>query len=237
TRDELIARIFPGPAPTDFTLYEDDGTSTAYRSGAVRTTRISQRLDGATATVTVAAADGAYAGARESRATVVELVTGTQAATVTLNGSPLPQHATKAAFDAAGSGWYNAGGDLVVAKAASGSVTTARTFAFTLGQAPAAMTFRCDGGDTRPGQAVYAVGSVPRLGAWSVAGAVRLAPTAYPTWTGTIAGLPPNTRVEWKCVKRQESGYPDTADQWQPGPNTTFTSPPTGPGGTTTGAF
>lgn len=237
TRNELIARVYPDTTSTDFTLYEDDGATTAYQSGSVRTTQISQQLSGATATVTVAASSGDYSGAPSSRPTVVELVAGTQASAVTLNGSPLTQHATKTAFDAAAAGWYNAGGNLIVAKAASASVTTAKTFAFTLGQAPASMTFRCDNGTTAPGQSVYAVGSAPQLGSWSVASAVKLSPTAYPTWTGTIGTLPPNTAVEWKCVKRQESGYPDTADLWEPGANTSFTTPATGNGGTTTGSF
>ncbi|WP_343066653.1 carbohydrate-binding module family 20 domain-containing protein [Kribbella qitaiheensis] len=84
---------------------------------------------------------------------------------------------------------------------------------------------------------MYVVGNVPQLGAWSVASAVKLAPTGYPTWTGTISNLPPNTSVDWKCIKRQEANYPATADQWGPDPNLTFTSPATGSGGTTTGGF
>ncbi|WP_049572155.1 TIM-barrel domain-containing protein [Nonomuraea sp. SBT364] len=236
-RDELIARVYPGTAATQFTLYEDDGATTAYRGGVVRTTSIGQQLTGTTATVTVGPSAGSYDGAPGSRAAVVELVSGTQASAVTLNGASLTQHATRAAFDAATSGWYNAGGNLVVAKSASMSVGTARTFAFTLGQPPASMTFRCDNGTTTPGQSVYAVGGVPRLGSWSVASAVKLAPTAYPTWTATVDQLPPNTGIEWKCVKRQETGFPDTADQWQPGANTSFTAPASGNGGTTTGSF
>ncbi|WP_345148044.1 carbohydrate-binding module family 20 domain-containing protein, partial [Nonomuraea rubra] len=92
-------------------------------------------------------------------------------------------------------------------------------------------------GTTTPGQSVYAVGSAPQLGAWSVASAVKLSPTAYPTWTGTIGKLPPGTAVEWKCVKRQEANFPDTADQWQPGANTVLTTPASGSAGTTTGTF
>ncbi|MEW9550216.1 TIM-barrel domain-containing protein [Nonomuraea sp. NPDC050783] len=237
TRDELVARVYPDTAATAFTLYEDDGATTAYRAGDVRTTRISQRRTGDTATVTVEPADGSYAGAPDSRQAVVELVTGTQAAAVTLNGAALPRLPTRAAFDAAPSGWYNAGGDLVVAKSAGMPVTAARTFAFTLGQPPVSATFRCENGTTRPGQSVYAVGGVPQLGAWSVADAVKLSPTAYPAWTGTVTGLPPETTVEWKCVKRREDGFPDTADQWQPGGNTSLTTPASGDAGTTTGTF
>ncbi|MFI6297045.1 TIM-barrel domain-containing protein [Nonomuraea sp. NPDC050790] len=237
TRDELVARVYADPAASNFTLYEDDGATTAYQGGAVRTTQLGQQLSGSTATVTVAASSGTYTGAPSARRNVVELVTETQASAVTLNGAALTQHANKAAFDAAASGWYNAGGNLVVAKSASVSVTTAKTFAFTLGQAPVSMTFSCANGATTPGQSVYAVGSVPQLGGWSVASAVKLSPTAYPTWTGTIGKLPPNTPVEWKCVKRQEANFPDTADQWQPGANSAFTTPATGSGGTTTGTF
>jgi predicted NBD/HSP70 family sugar kinase len=56
-------------------------------------------------------------------------------------------------------------------------------------------------------------------------------------WTGTISNLPPNTTVEWKCIKRQEANYPATADQWGPDPNISFTTPATGSGGTTSGGF
>ncbi|HYU86751.1 MAG TPA: TIM-barrel domain-containing protein, partial [Kribbellaceae bacterium] len=237
TRDELMVRVYADPAASSFTLAEDDGTSTGYQTGAKRTTAISQQQTGSTASVTIAASSGTYAGAPSSRANVVELVSDTQASAVTLNGSALTQYPTRAAFDAASSGWYNAGGNLVVAKSGSLSTATAKTFGFTTGQAPVSATFSCANGTTVSGQSVYAVGSVPQLGEWSVASAVKLEPTSYPTWTGTVSGLPPNTTVEWKCVKRQEAGYPDTADAWQPGANTTFSTPATGSAGTTSGTL
>ncbi|GAB1817977.1 TIM-barrel domain-containing protein [Herbidospora sp. RD11066] len=237
TRNELITRVYASPTASSFTLYEDDGSTTAYKSGSVRTTLLSQSLSGSVATVTVAASSGTYTGAPSSRSNVVELVADTQASGVTLNGSALTQHASKTAFDAASSGWYNAGGGVIVAKSASVAVGTAKTFAFTLGQAVSSMTFSCANGTTTAGQSVYAVGSAPQLGAWSVASAVKLSPTSYPTWTGTVAKLPPGTSIEWKCVKRQEAGFPDTADAWEPGANTAFTAPASGSGGTTSGSF
>lgn len=237
TRGELMARVYSDPTASSFSLAEDDGTSTGYQTGAKRTTLLSQSRSGNTATVTVAASSGTYPGAPTSRANVVELVTDTQASGVTLNGSALPQLANKAAFDAAGSGWYNAGGNLVVAKSASLAVTSAKTFAFTLGQAVVSQTFTCTNGTTIAGQSVYAVGSAPQLGAWSVASAVKLTASSYPTWTGTVSGLPPATAIEWKCVKRQEANFPNTADAWQPGANSSFTTPATGPGSGTSGAF
>lgn len=238
TRDELIARVYPDATASSFTLAEDDGTSVDYQAGSKRTTAISQQLSGGIATVTIAPASGTYAGAPTSRKNVVEIVTGgDQASAVTLNGSALTQLANKAAFDAAASGWYNAGGGLVVAKSASLAVSSTKTFAFTTGQAAASMTFTCTSGTTTSGQSVYAVGNVSQLGEWSPTGAVKLEPTSYPTWTGTISGLPPSTAVEWKCIKRQEANYPATADAWQPGANSTFTSPATGSGGSTSGGF
>jgi alpha-glucosidase len=125
----------------------------------------------------------------------------------------------------------------VVAKSASLAVTSAKMFQFTLGQTPVSAVFTCTNGTTTPGQSVYAVGSAPQLGAWSVAGAVKLTPTTYPTWSATIPALPPNTPLEWKCVKRQEANFPNTADQWQPGANNAITTPATGSAGTTTGGF
>jgi alpha-glucosidase len=238
TRDELIARVYSATTASSFTLYEDDGATTAYQSGSVRTTAISQQRSGNTATVTIAAASGTYSGAASSRANVVELVVeNTQASGVSLNGTALTQHATKAAFDGASSGWYNAGGNLIVAKSASLSVTGAKTLQFTLGQTPVSVSFTCTNGTTTTGQSVYVVGNVPQLGSWSPASAVKLTPTSYPTWTGTISNLPPNTVIEWKCIKRQEANYPATADQWQPGSNSLFTSPGSGGGPATSGAF
>ncbi|MFZ5850133.1 MAG: carbohydrate-binding module family 20 domain-containing protein [Actinomycetota bacterium] len=116
-------------------------------------------------------------------------------------------------------------------------MTSAKTFQFTVGQAQVSQTFTCTNGATTPGQSVYAVGSAPQLGAWSPASDVKLDPTAYPTWIGTISGLPPSTSIEWKCIKRQEANHPATADQWQPGANSSFTTPSTGPARGTSGGF
>ena len=237
TRNELVARVYGDTTASSFTLAEDDGVDRRLPDGREADHGPDPAAVGDHATVGIAASSGTYTGATSSRANVVELVADTQASAVTLNGSALTQYANKAAFDAAASGWYNAGGNLVIAKSASLAVSTAKSFVFTLGQAVVSKTFSCSNGTTTSGQSVYVVGNVPQLGAWSVASAVKLAPTSYPTWTGTISNLPPNTSVEWKCIKRQEANYPAAADQWGPDPNITFTTPATGSGGTTTGSF
>ncbi|QLD13287.1 DUF5110 domain-containing protein [Microbacterium oleivorans] len=236
-RDELITTVYADGDASEFTLYEDDGATTAYQDGAVRTTRISQQLAGGVATVTVDPASGTYSGAPSSRSTVVELVTdGTQASAVTLGGTQLVEHANKAAFDAAASGWYNAGGRTVIAKSASGSVSDAKTFAFMLGEQPVWATFACENATTTFGQSVYVVGGIPQLGNWSPTGAIKLEPSGYPTWTGVIEALPPSSSIEWKCIKRQEND-PFTVDAWEPGGNNVLNTPPSGSAGITTGAF
>ncbi len=236
--DEVIARVYADATSSSFTLFEDDGATTAYAGGAVRTTEISQSVTPGVATVTIGASTGTYAGAPSSRPAVVELVTdGSQASAVALGGAPLTEYTSKSAFDAASSGWYNAGGSLVVAKGASSSVTSARTFSFTLGEDAVWATFACENATTSFGQSVYVVGSVPQLGEWSAASAVKLAPSAYPTWTGVVEGMPPSSTIEWKCIKRQESGFPDLVDAWEPGGNNVLTTPASGSAGITTGAF
>jgi alpha-glucosidase len=95
--------------------------------------------------------------------------------------------------------------------------------------------FVCDNGTTYLGQSVYVVGSVEALGNWDPAQAVKLEPTAYPRWTGTIGNLPPSTPIEWKCIKRPESA--STPVDWEPDPNNAFTTPACGVGAPTYGNF
>ncbi len=80
------------------------------------------------------------------------------------------------------------------------------------------VTFTCNNGTTVVGQNVYVVGNLAQLGGWNSANAIKLSPTAYPRWTGTIA-LPPSTAVQWKCIKRDVGSV-----VWQGGSNNSFTS-------------
>lgn len=79
------------------------------------------------------------------------------------------------------------------------------------------VTFTCNNGYTQWGQSVYAVGGVSELGNWAPAQAVKLSPSVYPTWQGTIQ-VPNGQSLEWKCLKRSES---DTGAliEWQSGSN------------------
>ncbi len=80
--------------------------------------------------------------------------------------------------------------------------------------------FYCNNGYTTLGQSVYVVGNIDELGNWSPANAVKLSPTYYPAWEGTLE-LPTNTNIEWKCIKRDEL---DSGQNlvWEPGVNNQF---------------
>jgi alpha-glucosidase (family GH31 glycosyl hydrolase) len=91
--------------------------------------------------------------------------------------------------------------------------------------------FVCDKGSTTFGISVYVVGNIPELGSWDPKNAIKLEPDGpYPAWTGTLNNLPPDTHIEWKCIKRRETGDQQVT-QWEPGSNNTFTTPATGSAG------
>lgn len=131
-RDELIVRVFASPQASSFTLYEDDGTTVAYQQGEVRTTLLSQQATGQGVTVTVAAAQGTYAGAPDSRDNVVRLVVANEAqiTQVSLNGAALVKYNSQTEWEAAESGWYYAGNNLVVAKSGKLPVGEQKVFVF-----------------------------------------------------------------------------------------------------------
>ncbi len=87
----------------------------------------------------------------------------------------------------------------------------------TPGDGLASVAFECRNGDTAWGQSVYVTGDHSALGNWSPADALKLDPTAYPTWSGTF-DMPANTSIEWKCIKRSETD-PDAQLEWQSGSN------------------
>lgn len=83
--------------------------------------------------------------------------------------------------------------------------------------------FRCDNGVTTQGYSVYAVGDRPELGNWDPAKAVRLTPSAYPSWSGKIKfnNVKAGDVVEWKCIVRNDSNPSDAT--WQTAPNNQVT--------------
>ncbi|MCG3727130.1 alpha-amylase family glycosyl hydrolase [Vibrio cincinnatiensis] len=79
------------------------------------------------------------------------------------------------------------------------------------------VAFTCYNGYTNLGQSVYAVGSAAQLGGWAPAGAVKLDPAQYPTWSAII-DVPAAQNIEWKCLKRDETN-PELNVVWQSGGN------------------
>lgn len=242
---DLTVRVYADATESAFTLFEDDGWTLQYGAEGRpayhhRTTRISQHQSDPSSVVVAIdpAVDvngaGPFPGAVSERSNVIELVVdNAEATSVSLNGTPLAEHAIQAAFHAASSGWHNAGPNLVLAKSEAMPVDEAKTFTFSL-QPVARETsvhFVCDNGFTQPGRSVFVVGSLPELGAWQPANAIKLEPNVYyqyivdglagrPVWTGVIAGLPAEPSFEWKCIRLNDdgSGEPD----WQPGANNVF---------------
>jgi hypothetical protein len=92
--------------------------------------------------------------------------------------------------------------------------------------------FTCHNGKTFWGQNVYVVGSLPELGDWDTDKARILGSQNYPAWEKTLSHLPPDTYIEWKCIKRDGAGNVE----WQPGDNNKFTTPASVTG-TTSGSF
>ena len=115
TRDELILRIAASAGPSAFTLYEDDGASTAYQAGEVRTTEITQVQDEKSITIRIEPARGTFAGAVQERDTIVRLSVdqAEKPAEITLNGIALVKAANVEEWGTLGSGWYQAGDNLI----------------------------------------------------------------------------------------------------------------------------
>ncbi|MBV1909040.1 MAG: hypothetical protein KUG78_06930, partial [Kangiellaceae bacterium] len=85
------------------------------------------------------------------------------------------------------------------------------------------ISFSCNNAFTSWGQNIYVVGNTTELGNWDTTNAVKLDPTNYPTWTGTVSGFSANTAVDWKCIKRDVGSV-----VWQAGANNSVTTPVTG---------
>jgi alpha-glucosidase (family GH31 glycosyl hydrolase) len=266
--DELLVKAISNPALSSFTLYEDDGETIRYDNKGrplydYRITKITQHGDDTTATVSIEpgtnVAGTAVAGAVNRRANVVKLVVDDAEATdVKLNGTALPKYPDEPAFNAAASGWFNAGHHLIVAKSEPVDVDIAKMFQFALHPITPRTTsvhFVCDNGVTTPGESVYVVGSLPQLGgpAWDTSRAVKLDPNIYyeyiwnpppshngpgpsaPVWTGVVHGLPANTSFEWKCLAKRDDGA--GTPRWESGNNNIFSTSASGYAGQAYGSF
>jgi alpha-glucosidase (family GH31 glycosyl hydrolase) len=251
---DFILRAYADPTETKFTVFEDDGVTVKYDpndrpSYHHRETEVRQQQTSPTSvTVTIAPAvdvngAGAFPGAVNSRQNIVELVVdGSEATAVTLGGANLTKRDSITALQSAGSGWVNAGPNLVMAKSLQMPVSTQKQFVFSLQNTAAStsVNFVCENGETSIGKSVFVVGSIPRLGSWDVSKAIKLDPNIYyeyiynpppggqtvgptrPVWTAVVAGLPSKPSFEWKCIRLNDDGSGEAS--WQPDPNNHFQS-------------
>jgi glycosidase len=83
------------------------------------------------------------------------------------------------------------------------------------------VTFTASSATTVPGQDVYVVGNIPELGEWDPRRAVKMAPTAYPTWSVPVSYLPRGQAIEFKFIKVDGSGNVT----WEGGSDRSFTVP------------
>ena len=259
SRDDLIVKVYSSAEETRFTLYEDDGTTIGYDSSQkpqyqTRTTEISQKKTANVVKVVIKKANGSYNGARDRRNNIVKLfVDGAKARRVTLDGISLAEFTSETEFNSSTSGWYNGGDNLILAKSGVKEVDADKEFSFWIETLlpSASAHFVCDNGWTNSGENIYVVGDTSVLGNWDVNSAVKLDPNIYyeyiynpppghngpgpstPKWTGYIRDLPASTAIEWKCVKKLNSGE----WQWEPGSNNIFITPTSGFGGTSIGSF
>ena len=251
------------------TLYEDDGRTLNYDANGrpvyhFRTTEIGQQRVDNLVTVTILPAlnvnsTSPFTGAVNSRQNVVKLaVENAEAAEVTLNGTPLVRQTSESTFNAASSGWFNAGNNLILAKSQPLDVyKTTKIFSFRVQpiSQTTSVNFVCDKGFTTPGESIYVVGNIPALGGpnWNTDRAVKLDPSIYyeyivsppagnngpgpfaPVWTGIISGIPSNITFEWKCLLKKDDGTGEV--KWQPGSNNTFTTTSSGYAGRSYGSF
>lgn len=260
---DLIVKVYAAPEPSCFTLYEDDGKSLSYDNSRprydYRATKISQQQQGQSVTVTIAGTTNegglsSFPGVGINRTNLVRLVVrDAQATEVQFDGVLLPQYSSEVAFESAQSGWCNVGSNLILAKSPPHDVNVAKSFTFTLTavQPVTSMYFVCQNGRTQAGTSVYVVGSIPQLGNWNVANAVRLDPSVYyqyvvdgrndvpvqgvPIWTAVVSDLPPATEFEWKFVRRREDG--SGQPEYEPGVNHHDRTGPSGYSGRVLGGF
>ncbi|MBC2864677.1 NPCBM/NEW2 domain-containing protein [Streptomyces mexicanus] len=126
---------------TSFTLYEDDGVTRQHRDGKYAEQRVTvsapERGAGAVR-IAVGAAVGDYAGKQTSRPYRFTVHTGSAPGQVRLDGRTLPRLTSKAAFDAAGQGWwYDASDRGGVVQVKTRSLSTDRAFRLDLDGASA----------------------------------------------------------------------------------------------------
>lgn len=103
---ELTLEVFPGTSTSSFTMYEDDGISFDYLSGASVRTTYTTRRRGVEFQLDVAARQGSYVPTARTYMVKAHAWT-TTVNRANVNGTPLTARASKAALDGAAEGYYH----------------------------------------------------------------------------------------------------------------------------------
>jgi hypothetical protein len=105
--DPLTVDVYPS-GRSSYTLYEDDGKSNDYKTGAFARTTFTSDATGNQAIFEISAAQGDYRGKLASRTYILKMNRPAAALReVTRNGAALQRHASQAAFESAQNGWFN----------------------------------------------------------------------------------------------------------------------------------
>ncbi|MEU6476479.1 NPCBM/NEW2 domain-containing protein [Streptomyces sp. NPDC047017] len=126
---------------SSFTLYEDDGVTRRHRSGKYAeqpVTVTAPRSGAGPVRIAVGAEKGDFTGKQQSRPYAFTVHTGSAPGHVSLDGRTLPRFTSKAAFDAAGQGWWYDPSDRAgVVQVKTRSLSTAQGFRIDLAGASA----------------------------------------------------------------------------------------------------
>jgi hypothetical protein len=126
-------RVYPDTSPTRFDLFEDDGETTGYLKGKLRTTTLTQEKNATETTIVVEAAKstGNYR-LQDQRNNILEVVLETgPVKSVSLDGKDLSALADKKAWAAADRGWFYDGGTRLLIKSGSIAVDQRKEFKIT----------------------------------------------------------------------------------------------------------
>lgn len=219
----------------EFVMYEDDGQTTAYQSGAVRYTKLSQKTVQHKTAITIDGAVGNFTGQSTRRGWMVNLHAPTAwgFSALKINGTAVTECKGNQQAESVCVRRPTVPGSK--AEILIGLADVRRRIVIeaefnAVAAVSASVHFVCQDSETAPRyNSMFIAGSDPKLGAWNLTKAIPMTTNNFlhGVWTAEISGLPPKTAIEWKCVKipPQSSGR---GVEWQPGNNNQFN---TGDGG------
>jgi alpha-glucosidase len=227
--DDLGMQIYinPNGGQSEFVLYEDDGSTTSYISGAGRRTKIAQSTAGLETAIKISGAEGSFSGASVTRRSEFTIFAPHQwqPTSIRLPDQTIePCHDGQSADEDSCFDVFGGFGTRIVFSTSSAPVSQAQNIVVTWtvnARKLSSVFFTCD----EPSLAgrhhsMYVVGSDPVLGAWKIASGVPMTTSSVlgGVWAALVPGLPSGQDLEWKCVKVFPNSD-DSNDAWELGAN------------------